>query len=65
MRQRKNSPTSVGIEPKTSRFDCLLLYRYTNGQSNQIGGQVVVDYGENVKGTNECCAASTKDTNDR
>ena len=49
-----------------SGFYRLLLYRLTYVARRE---QVVGDYGGNcsnvnVKGTNECCAAGTKDTND-
>ena len=42
------------IEPTTSGFDRPLLY----GLSYEANGSNL-----NVKGTNECCPASTKDTN--
>ena len=63
-RQRKKSPTSAGIEPKTSGFDRPLLYRQSYEARQE---HVVSDYSGNcgnvnVKGTNECCASSTKDT---
>ena len=64
---KKKSPTSVGIEHTISVFDRPLLYRLSYETSRV---QVVDDYGGNcgnvnVQGTNECCAAKTKDTNDR
>ena len=45
---KKKSPTSAGIERKTSGFDRPLLYRLSyEGRREQFGGV-------NVKGTNEC-----------
>ena len=65
-RQRKQSTITAGIERKTSGFDRPLPYQLGNEARRE---EVVDDYGENcgnmnVKGTNECCAASTEDPND-
>ena len=62
-RARKKSPTSEGIEPRTSGFDQPLLYRLSYEARRE---QVVGDYGGNcgnvsVTGTNECFAASSYD----
>ena len=65
--QRKNlSPRRELIEPTTTWFNYPLLYRLSYEEKWE---QVVGDYvgncsNVNVKGTNECCAASNKDTND-
>ena len=65
-RQRKKSPTSAGVEPTTSGFDRPLLYRLRyDARRGQVDGGYHGNCGNvNVNGTNEYCAASTKETND-
>ena len=53
-RHKKTSPASAGIVPSVALPSELVVCEYGGtGCDNVI-----------VKGTNECCAASTKDTND-
>ena len=63
--RRKKSPTLVGLNPRPPD---LIVHcstnRVTDDQIKIIGWQVVDDNSVNVKGTNECCAANTKVSND-
>ena len=66
---KKKSPTAAGIEPALSGFS--VIVRCSTEWATRADGSKswVINGGNcgnvNMKGTNECCATSTKDTNAR